>query len=130
MKSKNKYQVGTNYHSLKMSKSLLSSFITAVLLIDIVFQFSLFSCLLVFWLLFSSKSTCCEVTLFLKLIWFLEQWLFINSSDRTSPTFYIPTTSQCLTFFTNHIQILFLDLRLLKLTKNRHWCCQTFSLKT
>ena len=31
-KSKNKYQVATNYHSLKMSTALLSSFRTAVLL--------------------------------------------------------------------------------------------------
>ena len=46
-KSKNKYQVRTNYDSLKMSKALLSSFRTAVL-IDIVSQFNLlfFVCLL------------------------------------------------------------------------------------
>ena len=61
-------------------------------------------------------------------ILFLELWLFINKCDRTSTTFYIPTANQCLIYFTNHIQIL--DLQLLKLIKNRHSRCQTFSLES
>ena len=47
----------------------------------------------------------------------------VNNCDRISTTFYIPTTNQCLIIFTNHIQILFLNLWLLKLTKNRHYHC-------
>ena len=39
-------------------------------------------------------------------ILFLELWLFTNNCDRTSTIFYIPTTNQCLIFFTNHTQIL------------------------
>ena len=45
--------------------------------------------------------------------------LCVNNCDRISATFYIPTTNQCLIIFTNHIQILFLDLWLLKLTLSK-----------
>ena len=62
-KSKTKYQVGTKYHLLRMSKVLLSSFRTAVLL-TLFFNLILFSCLLVFSLLFSNNTICREITQF------------------------------------------------------------------
>ena len=115
---------------LKMAKALLLSSRTAVLL---TFFFNLV-CFLVF-LSRTLRRWGSLANIFSTLTKNgrrLAELLFFSVliADSTSTTSYILTTNQCLIFFTNLIRILFLNLRLLKLAKNTHWQCQTFSFKT